>query len=64
MIAWLASAAIVPGYVLLAEFVLPYAGGGASLWPVALMTGSIAGGIAGGVGVACGMRAGDWREWW
>ena len=38
-LAWLAGAAVVPAFVLLAEFVPPYQGGGASMWPVALVFG-------------------------
>ena len=51
-VAWLWSCSIMPAFVLLAEFVLPYMGGGASMWPIALVNGSFVGGIAGGIGVA------------
>ncbi len=34
-----------------AEFILPYRGGGASFWPIALFFGGIYGAIAGGLGV-------------
>ena len=63
-IAWLVAVAVIPGYVLLAEYVLPYAGGGASFWPIALVTVSAIGMDVGGLGVACGALIGDWREWW
>jgi hypothetical protein len=36
---WLASCCVVPVFVLFAEFILPYKGGGASMWPIALMFG-------------------------
>jgi hypothetical protein len=49
-VAWLVSCLVVPAYVLYAEFVLPYAGGGASMWPIALVIGGIYSATAGGVG--------------
>ncbi len=52
--AWLVSCTIVPLFVLFAEFVLPYQGGGASMWPIAIFFGGIYGSIAGGLGVAIG----------
>lgn len=48
---WLASCAVVPVFVLVAEFVLPDAGGGASMWPIALVFGGLIGALAGGAGV-------------
>jgi len=48
--AWAASALVVPGYVLFAAFVLPYQGGGASMWPIAMFFGGLYGLAAGGVG--------------
>lgn len=48
---WLASCAVVPAFVLVSEFVLPYAGGGASMWPIALVLGGLLGALAGGAGV-------------
>lgn len=51
MLSWLASCIIVPAFVLIAEFVLPYQGGGASMWPIALIFGGLYGAIAGAVGV-------------
>ncbi len=48
---WLASCAVVPAFVLIAEFVLPYSGGGASMWPIALVFGGFMGALAGGAGV-------------
>jgi len=50
LFAWIISACIIPGFVLLAEFVLPYMGGGASMWPIALAVGGFWGIIAGGLG--------------
>ena len=49
--AWLASCMVVPGFVLFAEFVLPYQGGGASMWPIAMFFGGIYGALAGAFGV-------------
>lgn len=54
---WLASCVVVPVFVLFAEFILPYQGGGASMWPVALMFGGAIGAIAGGAGVVL-------ASWW
>lgn len=60
-VAWLASVAVVPAFVLVAEFVLPYAGGGASMWPIALVVGGVVGGAAGGLGtlISAGLRRGQ-----
>ncbi len=51
MKAWLSGCAIVPVFVLVAEFILPYQGGGASMWPVALVVGGAFGAAASGLGV-------------
>jgi hypothetical protein len=48
---WLSSCIVVPSFVLFAEFVLPYQGGGASMWPIALIFGGIYGAVAGATGV-------------
>jgi hypothetical protein len=53
-LAWLTSCTIVPAFVLIDEFLLPYRGGGASMWPVALIFGGMYGAIAGGVGAGLG----------
>ena len=45
---------VVPVFVLIAEFIFPYSGGGASMWPVALIFGSIYGAVASGAGVLAG----------
>ena len=45
---------VVPVFVLVAEFAFPYSGGGASMWPVALMFGSIYGTVASSAGVLAG----------
>ncbi len=50
--AWLVSCTIVPAFVLVAEFALPYESGGASMWPIALAFGGGMGALAGGTGVA------------
>jgi hypothetical protein len=50
--AWFLSALVLPGIVLFDEYVLPYRGGGASMWPIALVMGGLYGVISGGLGVA------------
>ncbi len=52
--AWLISCLVMPVFVLLFEFVLPYSGGGASFWPIALVIGGTLGIVAGGLGVIIG----------
>lgn len=52
--AWLASAAVMPAFVLFADFVLPDPGGGASLFPVDLIVGGVLGAVAGGLGTLLG----------
>lgn len=42
----------MPAIVLFYEFVIPYQGGGASMWPIAFVLGGFYGSIAGGAGVA------------
>ncbi|MBI2999980.1 MAG: hypothetical protein HYY46_16245 [Deltaproteobacteria bacterium] len=54
LLAWAVSCTIVPAFVVFVEFVLPYEGGGASMWPVALLFGGIYGATAGGFGVLFG----------
>jgi len=49
-VAWLLSCFVMPIFVLGSEFLLPYMGGGASMWPIALVFGSFYGVIAGGLG--------------
>lgn len=49
--AWLAGCVVVPAFVLFAEFVLPHKGGGASMWPIALLFGGLYGAAASGAGV-------------
>lgn len=50
-IAWILSCCIIPAFILFTEFVLPYMGGGASMWPIALAAGSFYGVIVGGLSV-------------
>ncbi len=50
-VAWLLGCAIVPGAILIEEFLLPYKGGGASMWPIALAFGSLYGAVASALGV-------------
>lgn len=50
--AWKISSLVLPAIVLFDEFLLPYRGGGASIWPIALVMGGFYGVIAGGLGVA------------
>ncbi len=61
-VAWLLSCAVVPAFILFAEFVLPYEGGGASMWPIAMFFGGIYGAIAGGFGVLIGWQIQKKRE--
>ena len=49
--AWLLSCTIVPVFILVEEFLLPYQGGGASMWLIALAVGSFYGTTTGGLGV-------------
>ena len=49
--AWLLSTFVMPAVVLFNEFILPYRGGGASFWTLALVIGSFYGIILGGLGV-------------
>ena len=49
--AWLVSSLVLPVIILFDEFVLPYRGGGASMWPIALVIGGFYGVISGGLGV-------------
>ena len=51
LFAWLAASAVMPTFVLFAEFLLPYQGGGASMWPIALILGGVVGSICGAIGV-------------
>ncbi|BDD87015.1 hypothetical protein [Desulfofustis limnaeus] len=51
---WLLSCCVVPIFVLFSEFVLPYMGGGASMWPIALIVGVFLGLLAGGLGILLG----------
>lgn len=46
--------AVVPLFILLEEFVLPYQGGGASMWPIAVVFGGAYGAAASGAGVLVG----------
>jgi len=50
--AWLLSCTIIPIFILVDEFLLPYQGGGASMWPIALAFGTFYGAMTGGFGVA------------
>ena len=49
--AWLLSCTIIPVFILVSEFILPYQGGGASMWPIALAFGTFYGSMTGGLGV-------------
>ena len=50
--AWILSCFVMPVFVLFDEFILPYRGGGASMWLIALFVGGFYGIIVGGLGVA------------
>lgn len=49
--AWLMGCTIVPVFVLFVEFILPYQGGGASMWPIALVFGGAYGAASSAIGV-------------
>jgi hypothetical protein len=51
ILAWLFSCTVLPILILLDEFLIPYHGGGAALWPIALAVGSFYGAMSGGFGV-------------
>lgn len=55
IISWGISCIIMPAFVLFDEFVLPYKGGGASFWPIALVIGGIMGVVVGGLGTIIGI---------
>jgi hypothetical protein len=42
---------VVPSFVVVSEYLLPYLGGGASFFPIAIVFGTIYGAIAGSLGV-------------
>jgi hypothetical protein len=52
--AWLLGFLIVPLFILVEEFVLPYQGGGASMWPLALFIGGFYGAISSSIGLILG----------
>lgn len=49
---WFLSSLVLPVIAIFDEFVLPYRGGGTSMWPIALVMGGFYGVISGGLGVA------------
>jgi hypothetical protein len=49
--AWLWSCIVIPSLIMIDEFLLPYHGGGASMWSIALAVGSFYGAMTGGLGV-------------
>ena len=52
---------IMPASVLIAEFILPHKDGGASMWPIALIFGTIYGIIVGVLGVVAGAYFLRWK---
>jgi hypothetical protein len=54
MLSWSVASVIMPAFVLFAEFILPYEGGGASMWPIALFVASFVGFISAALGVVLG----------
>jgi len=50
-VAWILSCFVMPSFILFTEFVLPCMGGGASMWPIAIVVGGFYGVIIGGLGV-------------
>ena len=62
--AWLLACCVVPAGVLFEVFVLPYRGGGASMWPIALVVGGFYGAVAGAVGLVAGAATVHvWNRW-
>jgi hypothetical protein len=55
LISWGISCVILPALILFDEFVLPYRGGGASMWPIALFMAGIMGIAVGGLGTLIGV---------
>jgi len=51
---WLISCTIIPILLLIDNIFMPYHGGGASIWPIALVVGSFCGAMSGGLGVVVG----------
>lgn len=49
--AWMVSCSVVPAFVLIAEFVVGTSGGGASMWPIALLAGTLVGAVAAALGI-------------
>lgn len=49
-VAWILSCLVMPTFIVFDEFVLPYRGGGVSLWPLPLIFGGFYGILAGGFG--------------
>lgn len=49
--AWLLSCTVIPLLLLIENLLIPYHGGGAPLWSIALAVGSFFGAISGGLGV-------------
>lgn len=49
-LAWISSCLVMPVFIIFDEFVLPYRGGGASMWPIPLIFGGFYGVIVGGLG--------------
>ena len=52
--AWLIGCTIVPAFILVNEFVMPYQGGGASMLPIALVFGGAFGAASSAIGVLIG----------
>jgi hypothetical protein len=52
---------IMPSFFLITGFILPYKDGGASMWPIALIFGTIYGIIVGGLGVVAGAYFLKWQ---
>lgn len=53
---------IMPTFVLIAEFILPHKGSGASMWHIALIFGAIYGTITGGLGIIAGAFYLKWQS--
>ena len=53
---------ILPSFILAAEFILPQKGNSSSMWPIALVFGTIYGSILGGLGIIAGAFFLKWQS--
>lgn len=62
LVACLATPALFLAWLLAGEYLLPYRGGGASMWPIAFVIGGTAAAFAGCVALLLVRRARAWRD--